>query len=189
MRTPREQAALVTHLNDKSRKVARVGNHVYVPLKFDAAGNPLTRETFNVAKHVKSLNLYDLQFLKAWREQGWDTEKACKITGVPFEKALKLVRRLQVFKDEEERIKALADIPTTPWITAKHTENVYEGKLDDSQRDSLKELAKITGSYKQVLPAGSTINVFNLPPLGPEQAAKVKEVFDTIALAKDNVAA
>lgn len=187
MRSPREQRALVTQLNDKSRKVAREGNKVFVPLKFDDQGNPLTKATFNAAKHLKSLNLNDLHFLKAWRDSGWDTEKACKATLTDPEKAKKLVRKLQVFKDEEERVKALADIPSTPWIAAKHTENVFEGKLDDSQRDSLKELAKIVGAYKPTTNIQLTADL-KMPELSADQAKAAREFFDTIAIQESHAA-
>lgn len=180
MRSPREQRALVNQLNDKSRKAVRVGDDVFVPLKFDSSGTPLNASTFNAAKHLKQLDLDDLAFLKAWRDSGWDTDKACQVTRVETEKAKRLVRKLQVFKDEDERIKALADIPSTPWIAAKHTENVFEGKLDDSQRDSLKELAKIVGAYKPSQSVNVQISL-EKPAWTPEQEAKLREVFDTIA--------
>jgi len=151
----------VNELNDKSRRVARIGNRVFVPLKFDDEGNPLTNETFDPSKHLKALSLNDLAFLKAWRASGWDDKKACEVTHIEPESAKRLIRRLKPFKDEEARVKALADIPTPTWISAKHVENVSEGSLDDSQRDSLKELAKITGAYKP-LQQTVTHNVFTM---------------------------
>lgn len=179
---------LASDLSDRSRKVKRAGDKYLVPLKFDDQGNPLTQESFNIRKHLKELSLLDLRFLSEWRASGWDAEKAANKALVEPEHAKRLVRKLQVFKDEEERIKALADIPSVDFIKAKHTENVFEGKLDDSQRDSLKELAKIVGAYKTTS-VTLTQNVFNLPPLSPEQESKLKEVYDAIAVeAKESAA-
>lgn len=182
-----ELQSLANELNDKSRKTKVARRKALVPLKFDSAGNPLTQETFDIRKHLKTLSLDDLRFLKIWRESGWNETEATQKSGIDPDSAKRLVRKLVCFKNEDERVKALADIPTPAWITAKHTENVFEGRLDDSQRDSLKELAKITGSYKQV-GMGAQVNIFNLPALSPEQEKKVKEVYDTIAVEDQNAA-
>jgi len=187
MQTPREQRALVTQLNDRSRKASRTRHKVIVPLKFDDDGNSITKETFNPVKHLKALNLDDLHFLKTWRENGWDIEKTCKETLTDEEKAKRLIRKLQVFKDEEGRVRALADIPSPAWISAKHTENVFEGKLDDSQRDSLKELAKITGAYKPTQSVSVQISL-EKPAWTPEQEAKIRDLYDTFAEPNTNAA-
>lgn len=182
MRDIREEKALASEFSDKSRRVVRTGGRFLVPQKFDdETGEPLTAETFDVRKHLKSLNLNEIRFLKIWRETGWNDAEAANKACLTDDQAKRLVRKLVVFKREEERVKALADVPTPEWITAKHTENVFEGRLSDSQRDSLKELAKITGSYKQQNIQIQN-NVFNLPALSPEQEAKLKEVYDTIAM-------
>ncbi len=60
-------------------------------------------------------------------------------------------------------------------------------RLPDSQQKSLAELAKIEGAYKQQA-VTTQINVFNLPPLTPEQEAKLKPVFDTLAEDQQHVA-
>ena len=73
----------------------------------------------------------------------------------------------------------MADIHTPNWIAAKHVENVYEGGvLDDSERDSLKELAKISGAYKNTSTVNIQTNVFNMPKLSEEAMAKLKEFAD-----------
>jgi hypothetical protein len=180
MRKFEEKKALLRSISDKSRQAQASGRRALVPLKFTEDGSPITAENFNPVKHLKSLSLKDLAFLKAWREYGWDSEKAMKKMDLEEGQVKRLVAKLQVFKDEDERIKALADIPTTPWIAAKHTENVFAGNLEDSQRDSLKELAKIVGAYKPT----TTVNVtasLKMPELSPEQAKAAREFFDTIA--------
>lgn len=181
-----EIKSLVSELKDKSRDVAILRDRAIVPLKFDEDGDPLTNETFDPRKHLKNLSLTDLRFLKTFRETGWNAEETIERSDMLREKSIRLIKKLQVFKQEDERVKALADIPTGAWISAKHTENVFDGKLDDSQRDSLKELAKITGSYKQQNTV-SQVNVFNIS-LTPEQEEKLKPVFDTIALEKSDAA-
>lgn len=181
MQDPTEAKRLVSEFSDKSRLVKRTGGRFLVPRKFDDNGSPLTPETFDIRKHLKSLSLTDLRFLSEWRRNGWNAEEAASKALITDDHAKRLVRKLACFKDEEERIRALADVPTPDFIKAKHTENVFEGTLSDSQRDSLKELAKIVGVYKQQ-GVSITQNVFNLPPLSPDQEAKLRETFDAIAV-------
>ena len=174
-----ESDALVRTFSDSARKVLKVGRDYLVPRKIDDDGVPLTPETFDARKHLKRLNLGDLRFLKAWREAEWDTGKACEKIGITQDKVKRLVKKLQVFREEDARVKVLADIPTPNWIAAKHVENVYEGGvLDDSERDSLKELAKISGAYKNTSTVNIQTNVFNMPKLSEEAMAKLKEFAD-----------
>ena len=164
-------------INDKARKVALRGSEVIVPLKFDEEGNPAT------ADHLifKRLTITDLRFLQVWRDASWDIAKAQEKTTLTADQVARLVKKLACFREEDARVKALCEIPTPDWIAAKHVENVYNGgQLEDSEHKSLQELAKIEGAYKQTA-VPTQINVFNLPALPPEQEAKVKQVFDTIA--------
>jgi len=181
MQDEAESRQLAAEFSDKARSVKRTGSRFLVPRKFDDKGEALSGETFDARKHLKTLSLTELRFLSAWRGSGWDCAKAAAQVNITDEYAKRIVRKVSCFKDEDERIKALADVPTQDFIKAKHTENVFDGKLDDSQRDSLKELAKIVGVYKQTNQP-LTLNVFNLPPLSPDQEAKLKEVYDTIAV-------
>lgn len=172
-------------VNDAARKVTLRGKQVIVPLKFDEDGNPTAVDTII----FKRLTLRDLRFLGAWRSANWDVSKAISESGLSSGEAERLVKKLSCFREEDARVKALCEIPTPDWIAAKHVQNVYEGgTLQDSEHKSLAELAKIEGAYKQQA-VNTQINVFNLPELPPEQAAKVKEVFDTIALEQSDVAA
>lgn len=177
----KEIKELAKEFTDKSRKPRISGKKVAIPLKFDEEGQVLTQENFDIRKHLKMLSLDDLSFLKLWRDSGWNDEEASSKSLLPPDRCKALVRKLVCFKQEEERIKALADIPTPNWITAKHTENVFEGKLDDSQRDSLKELAKITGAYKTNAIGIQINNFLQMPDLTPEQEAKLKSIGDSIA--------
>ena len=181
MTDPKEFRRLKREVSDRARKAARVGTRFLVPAKFDEFGVPLSPETFDARKHIKSLTLPELRFLREWRLQGWDVAKTVSRLCCTDVWAAKTVRKVQGFREEDERIKAMAEVPTADWISAKHVENVHEGKLDDSQRDSLKELAKITGVYKQQSIQIQN-NVFNLPALSPEQELKLKEVYDAVAL-------
>jgi hypothetical protein len=179
MRPRDEKKELVHQFSDSSRKVLKAGNEYLVPQKLDLDGNPLTPETFDARKHLKRLKLDDLRFLKTWREVGWNTGKAVEKLGISADRAKRLVKRLQVFRQEDEQVQALAKIPTLDWITAKHVENVYEGgNLEESERDSLKELAKISGAYKTASTVNIQTNVFNLPKLSPEAMSKLKEFAD-----------
>lgn len=176
-----EAASLVRNIEDGSRKVAKASGKYLVPLKFDDNGTPLSAETFDPAKHLKRLSLDDLRFLHEWRAKDWDHIAVCKSLDIDLAKAEKLVKRLQAFREEDAFTKALAEVPSPSWIAAKHVENVFGNKLEDSQRDSLKELAKITGAYKPTTNVNINANVLQMPELTPEQAKKAREFFDTIA--------
>lgn len=183
MQKDEETKQLLTEVSDRSRKPIHRGKEVLVPLKFDDDGELLTQQTFDARKHLKRLSMDDLRFLKAWREAEWNTEKACEKTGFEIKKAERLAKRLQVFRDEDAQTKALAEIPTPSWISAKHVENVYNGgEMEDSERDSLKELAKISGAYKTAAVVNIQHNVFNLPSLAPEDEAKVRALADSLAI-------
>ena len=164
---------LSSTVNDGSRKIRVRGKQVIVPLKYDEEGNPATQETIR----LKRLTLDDLRFLKVWREQNWNVAKAVESAGIGQEHAERLIKKLQVFREEDARTKALAEIPTAAWISAKHVENVYEGgSLQDSEHKSLSELAKISGAYKNTANINLTQNVFNLPKVSAEVEAKLKEL-------------
>jgi hypothetical protein len=180
---------LASAVNDSARKISVRGRQAVVPLKFDADGEIVNETTPPTKLVLKRLTLKDLEFLKAWRESEWNLEKARGKVSIDDSDIERVVHKLQCFREEDAKIKALAEIPTATWIAAKHVENVYEGgRLEESEHKSLQELAKIQGAYKQQAPT-TQVNVFNLPDLPPEQAAKIKEVFDTIALKEDTGAA
>jgi hypothetical protein len=186
MQNPDESKKLVAEFSDRSRKAVLSGNKALIPLKYDDQGEILTEETFDIRKHLKRLSLLDLRFLKMWRDCQWDTAKACEKSGIDPKKAERLAKRLQCFREEEARTKALAEIPTPSWVAAKHLENVYSNELEDGQRDSLKELAKITGAYKPTTSVSVQVSL-EKPAWTPEQEAKLREVYDTIEI-KTNAA-
>jgi len=158
------------------------GKSVVVPLKFDEAGSPLDERTFDARKHLKRLSMGDLRFLQAWRKAEWNADKACEEIGIDLVCAKRLVKKLAVFRQEDAGVKALAEIPSAAWISAKHVENIFEGgTLQDSERDSLKELAKISGAYKTAATVNIQTNIFQMPRLSPEAAAKLKEFADAQA--------
>lgn len=176
---------LAAAVNDASRHITIRGKQAIVPLKFDEEGNPATADKLL----FRRLSLSDLRFLSAWRDCHWDVDAALQKTGISPDKRDRLIKKLACFREEDARVKALCEIPTPSWIAAKHVQNVYEGgALGDSEHKSLSELAKIEGAYKQAA-VSTQINVFNLPELPPEQAARIKEVFDTIAERSNDVAA
>jgi hypothetical protein len=175
----KEKRDLERVVSDKSRRVKIRGNQAIVPLKFDKDGEVVESPDKLI---FKRLTLTDLRFLKILRDCAWDLAVAVSKAGIDQAHAERLVKKLACFRQEDAKVKALAEIPTPDWITAKHVENVYSGgTLADSEHKSLAELAKIEGAYKQSAPT-TQINVFNLPNLPPEQEAKLKEVFDTIAV-------
>lgn len=166
-------------INDKARKVKLRGKQVIVPLKFDEDGNPAAIDKLI----FKRLSLNDLRFLQLWRKADWNTEKAIQDSNLPRLVAERLIKKLICFREEDAKVRALAEIPTPDWIATKHVENVYEGgTLSDSQQKSLAELAKIEGAYKNNLNVNVTQNVFNLPKYDPTTEAKLKRIADEEAM-------
>ena len=177
-----EKRKLAEVVNDGSRKVKIRGKQVIVPLKFDAEGNPATDGKII----LKRLTLNDLRFLQSWRGNNWDLVKTRADLRIESQVAERLIKKLQCFRDEDAKVKALAEIPTPAWISAKHVENVYEGGgLEDSQHKSLAELAKITGSYKNTNQVNITQNVINFPQLSPEAQEAIKAIAEKEADAVD----
>lgn len=182
MNQDEETKELLQEVTDRSRSPIVKGKTVLVPLKFGDSGDLLNSQTFDARKHFKKLDLNDLRFLKCWRDNAWDTEKTCADLFVESAKVKKLVAKLEVFREEDARTKALAAIPTAAWVSARHVENIYQGGvLEDSERDSLKELAKITGAYKTAATVNIHTNIFQMPQLSPEAMAKLKEFADSQA--------
>ena len=170
----KDKSDLEKVVSDKSRRVKIHGSEAIVPLKFDKDGNIPTAPDQLV---LKRLTLDDLRFLKIWRECAWDTVLALSKVNLEKDKAERLIKKLSCFRDEDAKVKALAEIPTPSWIAAKHVENVYNPTLEDSQHKSLAELAKIEGAYKQQNPT-TQINVFNLPKMTPEAEAEIRKIAD-----------
>lgn len=182
MANSEEEKSLIQEVSDRVRKVIQKGKEVLVPLKFDDRGELLTQDTFDIQKHFKRLSMDDLRFLQAWRKAEWNVQVAIKNSAVSDDKAERLIKKLQIFRDEDAQVKALAEIPTTAWIQAKHVENVYNGgQLEDSERDSLKELAKMSGAYKTSSTVNIQTNIFQMPQLSPEAMVKLKEFADSQA--------
>jgi hypothetical protein len=165
-------------VNDGSRKISLRGSQAIVPLKFDSDGEIVSEQTPSHKLVLKRLTLLDLAFLKAWKENEYKSaEEACSKAGITPDHAERLSRKLACFREEDAKVKALAEIPTPSWIAEKHVSNVYDETLTESQHKSLSELAKINGAYKtQNQPGAVTVNVFNLPKLDPESERKLKEV-------------
>jgi len=174
------------HFNSRARKVAKVGNQYLVPLKYDQDGKPLTKDSFNIREHLKKLTQYDWIFLECWRRHDWNDLKAKEELKLSEFNLVRLTRKLAPFREEEARDKALATIPTTSYIQARHVENVIDGgKLDDSQRDSLKELAKINGAYKSTNQINIQQNFFQKPQVAPDQAEDIRKFFDSMGDVQD----
>jgi len=171
-------------LSSRTRKASIHRHKMLVPLKYDDAGELLTPQTFDMRKHLKTLTANDWLFLKTWRELSWNFEKTCEQLQLNREQGIRIKKKVDCFKLEEERDKALATIPSTAYIQARHVENIIGGgTLDDSTRDSLKELAKIQGSYK---PSNATQvniqqNFLQMPVVDEETAKKLREIADRLA--------
>lgn len=170
-------------VNDGSRKVCIRGRQAIVPLKFDSDGDLVTGETPSVKLVLKRCTLNDLGFLFYWKQNDYTSaEKACEKAGISIDQAERLARKLACFREEDAKVKALAEIPTASWITAKDVESFYEGgQINESQHKSLDRLAKITGAFKTT-EVTITQNVFNLPKYDAVTEAKLKEIADREAM-------
>lgn len=164
-------------VNDGSRKIKIRGREAIVPLKFDEEGAPATVDRLL----FKRLTLQDLRFLQDWRAAEWDTQKAIEKSGLTPEKAERLIKKLVVFREEDAKVKALAEIPTPDWIKSKHVENIYNPTLEESQQKSLSELAKIEGAYKNTAKINIQNNTFQMPVLDEQGMAELKALGDRLA--------
>lgn len=183
MPNDRERRALVKTVTDASRQVKLRGSQVIIPEKFDRHGKVVTDETPKADWVFRRTTQYDLAFLALWKESGLteDIDSVAKKANLTHDEAARLIKKLAWFKIETDRIKAIADVPTPAWITAKHLENVQEGgTMNDSQHRSLQETAKIVGAYKPTQSVNVQINL-EKPAWTPEQEAKLREVYDTFA--------
>ncbi len=180
---PEIKRSLEHHFKTRARHITTAGAGSYlVPTKYDTDGNLLTEATPDAKKTAKFITLHDWKFLECWRRHDWDTQKAQDELGFSREQVKRLVKRVAVFKDEEVKDKALAAIPTPTWVQARHVENIFsDGKLGDSERDSLKELAKISGAYKNTAQVNIQQNIFQMPELGAAQQKALQELADKIA--------
>lgn len=167
-------------INDRARKVSLRGKEVIVPLKFDADGKVATVDKFI----FKRLSINDLRFLALWRETDYseDIQVLLKKTNLPESRIKWFCDKLDPFRKENDWTKALCNIPSINHIKARLHVNSYTDELSDGQRDSLKELAKIEGAYKNNLQVTVTQNVFNLPKYDPETEKKLKEIADREAI-------
>lgn len=175
MQDPDEANKLVSKLSDKSRKARRFGNHIAVPHKFKPSGTVISDENFNPKSDVSRLSLDHWQLLEQLQLSGWDLKKSCDILDISLEQGKRLEAKLKYFRYEKAKEKSMVKMLSPDFVAAKHMENVYTGALDDSQRDSLDKLGKITGAYKTT-EITLTQNVFNLPKLDPETELKLKAI-------------
>jgi hypothetical protein len=161
-------------VNNASHRVKLRGNQVIVPLTYDEDGEVATLDK----TIFKRLNRNDLRFLLEWQKTDYtkDVDELCKKTGLERSRVDWYVKKLTCFKNEDARTQAFCTIPSVEHIKARHQVNSYTDELTDGQRDSLKELAKIVGAYKNTAQVSITQNVFNLPKLTPEVEQKFKQL-------------
>lgn len=175
---PGDKTDLLRPLTDASRKVRFHGPSALVPHKFTDDGEVVTAETFTPKKDISKLNLNDLKFLKLWRDCDWKDEDIKKKLNLTDDQARKTFKKLQYFKTEDAKIRALASEATPERVLAKDMENLNTGDLTDSQHKSLDRVAKITGAFKTAGEGGNTINIFNMPRLTPEAERAIRQIAD-----------
>lgn len=170
-----ELKQLAKKFKDKSRpRIHIVGRKALIPHKVKPSGEVVTKENLDIAVDLSCLDLNDLRFLDAWKDCGWNMEKACEKVGFTLALGKRCYEKVKYFEFEDKKIKTLAKVPTVDFVTAKNFEGFVQDNLSDGQRDHLKELAKITGAYKNTASLTITQNVFNLPKLTPEVEAEFK---------------
>lgn len=177
---PNEKKELVRHFSDKSRRTVKSGNSYLVPHKFSPEGEVLDDKNFRINRDLSKLNLNDLRFLKLWQSHGWDEVKTLEKCNLHPDQAKKTFKKLAYFKVEDARVRALAEQATPEMVLAKDVENIETGKLSDSQHKSLDRVAKIVGAFKTT-EVNIQQNIFQMPPLPPQQAEELRRVFDSIA--------
>lgn len=173
-----EARRLASAFSDRSRKAFRIGREVAVPHKFKETGQVVSTENFNPRSDVSRLSLDHWRLLEQLQLNGWDLAKSCEALSIDLEKGKKLEKKLKYFRYEKAKESSMVKMLTPDFVAAKHMENVYTGQLDDSQRDSLDKLGKITGAYKSAETVNIQQNVFNLPRYDAATEAKLREIAD-----------
>lgn len=171
----------VRKMSDKARKSVRVGKQLIVPHKFKESGEAVTQENFNPKTDLSKLNQKHWQFLEIFQRNNWNMDEACKETGLAIDDVKKMYKKVQYFEFEANRQKALAAVLSPDFVTAKHVDNVFTNQLEDGQRDSLKELAKISGAYKPTTSVNINANIYQMPKMTPEQENELKIFADRMA--------
>lgn len=184
-----ETRALVKQFSDRSRKTSRKGKQFIVPHKFTPQGDVLTNDNFNPKRDLSRLSLDDFRLLAALQKKGWDLKAACEDCQIDVEVAQRKLKKLSYFEFEDKKAKALAAVATPAFVTAQNVEGFYQDHLTDGQRDHLKELAKITGAYKNTATqVNIQQNFLQVPQFTPEQEQELRKVFDTIATQPEQLA-
>lgn len=171
----------VRKMSDKARKSVRVGKQLIVPHKFKKDGEVVTQENFNPKTDLSKLNQKHWQFLEIFQRTNWNLDEASKESGLAIEEVKKMYKKVQYFEFEANRQKALAAVLSPDFVTAKHVDNVLTNTLEDGQRDSLKELAKISGAYKPTTSVNLHAHVLARPPMTPEAEEATRKFFDDLA--------
>lgn len=181
-----DEKKLVRRLSDKSRKVVKVGKKFLVPHKTTPTGEIVRgkiefedgtslESNFDANRDISKLNLSDLRFLELWRDNKWNDEETLKKTDLTQDQAVKTFKKLQYFKTEDSRIRALASQASPEMVLSKDIENLHTHTLQDTDHKSLDRISKITGAFKTT-EGNSTINIFNMPRLSPEAEAALKKI-------------
>lgn len=176
-----ETKALVRKFSDRSRKAKRIGSQFIVPHKFSPDGDVLDESNFNAKRDLSRLSLDDFRLLSALQDAKWDFTKACELSGLDKDVALRRYKKLTYFEFEDKKAQALAAVATPAFVTSQNVEGFYRDHLSDGQRDHLKELAKISGAYKNTTNVNVNFNAFVRPELSADEEKKAREFFDTIA--------
>lgn len=177
-----KKKSLASSVNDRSRHVAIRAKENIVVHKFTPQGDPIDLDkNFDPRRDISRLSMDDLRLLSALQEKKWDLKAACESLQIDPTEAAKRFKKLSYFKFEDQKARALAAIATPEFVASKNIEGFYADNLTDGQRDHLKELAKISGAYKNTTNVNVSFNAFVRPILTPDQEQKTREFFDTIA--------
>lgn len=182
MKRDEQPKDLIRKFSDRSRKTVKDGKQFIVPHKFTPSGEVLDESNFNAKRDISRLTLDDFRLLSALQEKKWDFKAACEFLDIDPAKAERRYKKLSYFEFEDKKAMALAAVATPAFVTAKNVEGFYTDALTDGQRDHLKELAKITGAYKNTTNVNVNFNAFVRPEMTPEDEKKTREFFDTIAI-------
>jgi hypothetical protein len=182
MKETGEDKRLVHSFQDRSRQVIKDGKRYILPHKFTPAGDVIDNSNFKPKRDLSRLSLDDFKLLATLQEKDWDLKAACEALGIDFEKASKRYKKLSYFEFEDKKAQALAAVATPAFVTSQNVEGFYRDHLSESQRDHLKELAKISGAYKNTTNVNVNFNAFLRPERSPEEERRCREFADTLAV-------
>ncbi len=181
-----EKKKLLQHFSE-GRTPALVGQTAIIPKLFENDGD--LRTAWATPDSTYKLSFAQLHFLKTF-EDSQNLEAACIAAHRSLDWGKDFLAKHQStggYLWERQKIRQLSTVATPDWTKAKAVEGILGSwKPDKAQVECLK-LVKDINYPKAALQINNT-TILQMPPLSPEEEAKVREFADRLANAVDTEA-